>query len=237
MGPHPSLDKRFVLIKIDEKMNDRGYKLMPEPFKTFTSTAVPLPMDNIDTDQVIPARFLTGTSKAGLGEALFYDLRYDRNDEQIFDFPLNQTVYSDAQILVARHNFGCGSSREHAPWALRDYGFQAVLAVSFADIFKNNALKNGVLPIALPEAVIETLLTKLPTHSKRTITIDLQAQQVSFDEAFGLEPQFFEMDAFRKACILQGLDDIGYSLKRQDDITAFEKHHDEIFPSASQLAL
>lgn len=211
---------------------------MAEAFTLLTSTAVPLPLDNVDTDQVIPARFLTGTSKEGLGEALFYDLRYDRNDDQIFEFPLNQTVYSGSEILVARHNFGCGSSREHAPWALRDYGFRAVLAVSFADIFKNNALKNGVLPIALDESVIEAVLSVVPKKPKSKITVDLEQQQVCFDEAFGLEPQSFEIAPFRKQCLLQGLDDIGYSLQHADAITEFETQHDAVVrPAGSYITV
>lgn len=205
---------------------------MPKPFQTLTSTAVPLPLDNVDTDQVIPARFLTGTSKEGLGDALFYDLRYDRNDEQIFDFPLNQAVYSGGQVLVARHNFGCGSSREHAPWALRDYGFRAVLAVSFADIFKNNALKNGVLPIALDEAVIETVLNAVPKNPALSIKVDLAAQEVRFDSALNLPNQSFEIAPFRKECLIKGLDDIGYSLQQQETITSFEEQHDAVIRPA-----
>lgn len=183
------------------------------------STAIPLNRNNVDTDQIIPARFLKGTSKAGLGEKLFYDLRYDEQAQPRSEFPLNNTRYNGS-ILIAGHNFGCGSSREHAPWALRDYGIQVILAVSFADIFRNNALKNQLLPIPLPEPVIMTLLEEVPQNPGLTIAVDLPAQQV---EIPGQPPLRFEIDPYRKQCLLEGLDDIGYTLQHLSNIEAYER--------------
>jgi 3-isopropylmalate/(R)-2-methylmalate dehydratase small subunit len=186
-----------------------------------SSTAVPLNQNNVDTDQIIPARFLKGTTKAGLGEKLFYDWRYTNDGAPNPDFVLNNPRYKGT-ILVAAHNFGCGSSREHAPWALKDYGFQVVLAISFADIFRNNALKNQVLPIALPEPVIVKLLQDIEENPSLQITVDLPNQRVSIP---GQPDQSFDVDPYRKKCLLEGLDDIGYTLQYLPDIEAYEVAH------------
>ncbi len=193
--------------------------LTKEKFTVLTATAVPLRQENIDTDQVIPARFLKGTSKTGLGESLFYDLRFNNDGYPRADFTLNKSQYQGAKILLAGDNFGCGSSREHAPWALTDFGFKAIIAPSFADIFKNNSLKNQLLPVALPVSVVESLMQAVELNNHLEITVDLQNQQVT---APGLDPVMFEIDPFRKQCLLEGLDDIGYTLQHEDKITAYE---------------
>lgn len=193
-----------------------------EPFNTLTSTCVPLNLNNVDTDQIIPARFLKVTVKSGLGQSLFCDWRYNADGTPKPDFPLNMPQYAGARILVAAHNFGCGSSREHAPWALSNYGIKAILAVSFADIFKNNAMKNQLLPVALPEPVIMKLLTAVEADPTLEVTVDLEHQTVT---APGFDPQSFEIDPFRKECLLEGVDDIGYTLGHLDRIQQFENAH------------
>lgn len=185
---------------------------------TFSSTCVPFNRNNVDTDQIIPARFLKGIAKTGLGQNLFYDWRYLPDGSPQPDFALNDPRYAGA-ILVVGHNFGCGSSREHAPWALKDYGFRAILGVSFADIFRNNALKNQILPVALPEAAILKLLADIERDPTLTVTIDLPNQQVI---APNQPPQSFEVDAYRKQCLIEGLDDIGYMLSHLKDIETYE---------------
>lgn len=186
------------------------------------STCIPLNRNNVDTDQIIPARFLKGTTKAGLGEKLFADWRYDATGQAIPDFPLNNPTYQGS-ILVAAHNFGCGSSREHAPWALKDYGFQVIIAISFADIFCNNALKNQLLTIALPEPVVMNLLDAIEKDPNLTLTVDLPTQQVHIP---GLPPQAFSVDPYRKTCLVEGLDDIGYTLQHLDAIRSYEQRLD-----------
>jgi 3-isopropylmalate/(R)-2-methylmalate dehydratase small subunit len=188
---------------------------------TLSSTCVPLNLNNVDTDQIIPARFLKGTTKAGLGKSLFYDWRYLPAGQPNPEFPLNNPRYSGS-ILVAAHNFGCGSSREHAPWALKDYGFEVILAVSFADIFRNNALKNQILPIPLPEPVIMSLLDAIDADPALSVTVDLASQSVSIP----VQPtQHFDLDPYRKKCLMEGLDDIGYTLQHLDAIQAYEAAH------------
>lgn len=196
---------------------------MPETRKvtTITSTCVPLNRNNVDTDQIIPARFLKGTTKAGLGKQLFYDWRYDEAGNPRPEFTLNQSKYSGS-ILVAAHNFGCGSSREHAPWALKDYGFQAILAISFADIFRNNSLKNQLLPIPLDEAIILKLLADIEADPTIVVVIDLPNQVVKIP---GQPDQHFDVDPYRKKCLMEGLDDIGYTLSHQDAIKTYEAAH------------
>lgn len=194
---------------------------MTSKITTLQSTCVPLNQNNVDTDQIIPARFLKGTTKTGLGQKLFYDWRYLENGEPTPQFALNNPRFSGS-ILVAAHNFGCGSSREHAPWALKDYGFQAILAVSFADIFRNNSLKNQVLTIALPEPTIMTLLASIEQDPSLTVSIDLAHQTVQLP---GQAEHRFDIDPYRKQCLLEGLDDIGYTLSRQKAIEAFEAAH------------
>jgi 3-isopropylmalate/(R)-2-methylmalate dehydratase small subunit len=188
---------------------------------TMTSTCVPLNQNNVDTDQIIPARFLKGTTKTGLGKNLFFDWRYLPDGQPNPEFTLNNRRFQGA-ILVAAHNFGCGSSREHAPWALKDYGFLVILAVSFADIFRNNALKNQLLPIPLPEPVIMALFEAIEADPSLKITVDLASQTVSIP---GQAPQSFEVDPYRKKCLMEGLDDIGYTLQHQEAIQQYEAAH------------
>ena len=186
------------------------------------STCTPLNRNNVDTDQIIPARFLKGTTKVGLGKQLFADWRYEENGEPKADFPLNEARFAGGKILVAAHNFGCGSSREHAPWALKDFGFQAILGISFADIFRNNSLKNGLLTIPLPEEVITKLLADVEADPSIKVSIDLEKQEVQIP---GQSPQRFEIDPYRKTCLMEGLDDVGYTLAHAGDIEKFESSH------------
>ncbi|MCE3236181.1 MAG: leuD [Vampirovibrio sp.] len=186
-----------------------------------SSTCVPLNRNNVDTDQIIPARFLKGTTKAGLGEKLFYDWRYLEDGSPNPEFVLNNPRYSGS-VLVAAHNFGCGSSREHAPWALKDYGFQVILAISFADIFRNNSLKNQLLPIPLPEPVMLKLLDDIERDPSLTVTVDLPNQTVKIP---GQPEQHFDVDPYRKQCLLEGLDDVGYTLSHVADIERYEAAH------------
>lgn len=192
-----------------------------QKISTVQSTCVPLNLNNVDTDQIIPARFLKGTTKAGLGEKLFFDWRYLENGQPNPEFALNNPRFSGS-VLVAAHNFGCGSSREHAPWALKDYGFQVILAVSFADIFRNNSLKNQLLTIPLPEPVIMRLLEAIESNPALQVTIDLPSQTVRIP---GQPDQKFEIDPYRKQCLLEGLDDIGYSLSHLSEIERYEAAH------------
>jgi 3-isopropylmalate/(R)-2-methylmalate dehydratase small subunit len=181
---------------------------------------VPLNRHNVDTDQIIPARYLKGTGKEGLGQVLFYDWRFDADGAPKLDFVLNDPRYAHGRVLVAGHNFGCGSSREHAPWALKDYGFQAILAISFADIFNNNALKNQLLPVALPEPVILKLLAALEADAGLQVTIRLDEQRVYLPTE--AQPVPFDIDPFRKTCLMDNLDDIQYTLKHLTHVQAFE---------------
>jgi 3-isopropylmalate/(R)-2-methylmalate dehydratase small subunit len=180
-----------------------------------TSKTVVLRVDNVDTDQIIPARFLKTISKAGLGDQLFYDWRYDAAGAPKPDFILNTDAAKGAQILVAGDNFGCGSSREHAPWALTQFGFKAVVSTSFADIFKGNSLKNGLLPIVVP-ADIHAVLIKSPGA---IVKIDLASQTLTLADGTAVE---FPIDAFSKHCLLEGVDELGYILKQDDAISAYE---------------
>ncbi len=190
-------------------------------FTTVTSTAIPLDRSNVDTDQIIPARFLKGTTKVGLGEKLFFDWRYLNDGTPNPEFVLNAGKFTGS-ILVAANNFGCGSSREHAPWALKDYGFRAIIAISFADIFCNNALKNQLLTVALPEALVTRLLSRIQTEPALSVTIDLLTQTVTIP---GEPTASFDVDPYRKECLLNGLDDIGYTLQSLDTIKTFEAAH------------
>lgn len=186
-------------------------------FTPFESRLVPMPMNNIDTDQIIPARFLKTTSKEGLDKQLFCDWRYDAQGNPKPDFILNTPRGQNAQILLAGDNFGCGSSREHAPWALTQFGFRAVISTSFADIFKGNALKNSLLPIVVPHAVHEKLFT-LPEDAK--IKVDLASQTVTLPDGERVE---FPVDSFARTCLLEGIDELGWILKQEPAIAAFEK--------------
>lgn len=189
------------------------------PLTHISGACLPLGLDNVDTDQVIPARFLKGTSRQGLGQHLFNDLRYEADGAPNLNFVLNDPQYAHAKVLVAGQNFGCGSSREHAPWALKDYGFEAVLAVGFADIFKNNALKNGLLPIALPETVVLGWLAAVKATPSLRASIDLAAQTVVLE---GQGTYSFEISPFYKRCLLGGVDEIGYTLTHLPAIEAYE---------------
>jgi 3-isopropylmalate/(R)-2-methylmalate dehydratase small subunit len=181
----------------------------------FTTRAVPLPNENVDTDQIIPARYLKTTSKEGLGKALFADWRYDAQGNPRPDFILNRADMAGARILLAGDNFGCGSSREHAPWALADYGFKAIVSTSFADIFRNNALKNGLLPIMVSKETHARLF-----HQTGEITIDLESQTLTLEDGASIH---FPIDPFSKKCLLEGIDELGYLLKLEPQITLFEK--------------
>ncbi len=191
-----------------------------KPFAKHTGLVAPLDRVNVDTDQIVPKQFLKVLTREGLGRALFYDWRYLDGEKPDPGFVLNQPRYHRASILLARANFGCGSSREHAPWALADYGFRALIAPSFADIFQNNCFKNGILPVTLAENVVEELFQRAQGIERYRVTVDLANQTIS-DRA-GLKVPF-EIDPFRRHCLLKGLDDIGLTLQHEDDIAAYEK--------------
>lgn len=185
------------------------------------STAVPLMMDHIDTDQIIPAEFLRKIDKTGFGEHLFHNWRKTENQELNPDFPLNKPVFKEAKILVTGENFGCGSSREHAVWALVDYGFKAVIASGFADIFKGNACNNGLLPIELPESKVVLLAKAISVTPSLQVSVDLVSQEVRCEEI--LFSHLFEIDAFKKECLLSGKDETDYLIGLRNQIAAFEK--------------
>ena len=190
-----------------------------DKFSLLTATAAPLNVANVDTDKIIPARFLKTIKRTGLGKSLFADMRYNADGSEKSDFVLNQPKYRHAEILVAGDNFGCGSSREHAPWALLDFGIRCVIAPSFADIFFNNCFKNGILPIALPEDVVAALMEDAALGTNARLTVDLEAQVVVRPDGSKIP---FEVDAFRKHCLLNGLDDIGLTLEHTAAIDAYE---------------
>lgn len=196
---------------------------MKEKFETFTSTCIPLPMENIDTDQIIPARFLKATSRQGFGGNLFRDWRYDKNGEPIPTFVLNDPTYSGS-VLVAGKNFGSGSSREHAAWAVAGYGFKVVVSSFFADIFKNNALNNCVLPVVVSEKFLASLFKSINESPKTTVTINLEQQTIT-NNATG-EHESFDINGYKKSCLLNGFDDIDFLLSKKDDIVAWENRHD-----------
>ncbi|MBE8713750.1 3-isopropylmalate dehydratase small subunit [Sphingobacterium hungaricum] len=189
-------------------------------FETITSRVVPLPIENIDTDQIIPARFLKATTREGFGNNLFRDWRYDSNNEPKADFVMNNPTYS-GKILVAGKNFGCGSSREHAAWAIEDYGFDVVISSFFADIFKGNALNNGVLPIQVSDEFLEKVFETTFSNPNSEITVDLEAQTVTIKDSGDVES--FEINPYKKSCLINGYDDIDFILSHVEDITYFEK--------------
>jgi 3-isopropylmalate/(R)-2-methylmalate dehydratase small subunit len=193
-----------------------------KPFTNFRSRLVPLPINNIDTDQIIPARFLKTTSKEGLDRQLFCDWRYDAAGNPKPDFILNQPRAAGAQVLLAGDNFGCGSSREHAPWALTQFGFRAIVSTSFADIFKGNALKNSLLPIAVPADAQAELFATVAANPDATVEIDLAAQTLTTPAGRAVP---FSIDAFSKHCLLEGVDELGYILKQEGAIGAYEASH------------
>lgn len=198
---------------------------MDKKFTILKSTAVPMPMENIDTDQIIPARFLKSTTREGFGENLFRDWRFDKNGAPIADFVLNDPKYK-GKILVAGKNFGCGSSREHAAWAIADYGFKAVVSSFFADIHKNNELNNFVLPVVVSERFLNSLFKSIGEDPATEITIDLPNQTIT-NEATG-EKESFEINPFKKECLIEGLDDIEYLLKNKEAIIEFEKQRETL---------
>jgi len=191
-----------------------------DKFIKIDASAVPVPYENIDTDQIIPARFLKATTRDGFGENLFRDWRYDKNDQPKADFELNDPKYS-GPILVGGKNFGSGSSREHAAWAIHDYGFKVVVSSFFADIFKNNALNNGLLPVQISEPFLAKIFEAIEKDPKTTFTVDLEKQEITIN-ATG-EKEGFDINPYKKECLLNGYDDIDYLLNMQEKIEAFEK--------------
>ena len=190
-----------------------------ENFTTLTGIAAYLPMINVDTDMIIPKQYLKTIKRTGLGRGLFAELRYDEKGAPLPDFVLHKAPYTKAKILITGENFGCGSSREHAPWALLDFGFRCIIAPSFADIFYNNCFKNGILPIALPQEEIDKLIDDASRGANATITVDLAAQGIRGPDGGVIK---FDIDPFRKRCLMEGLDDIGLTLEKGDAIGAFE---------------
>lgn len=190
-----------------------------EKFTTLTSRAIPLAIENVDTDQIIPARFLKATDKQGFGDNVFRDWRFHKNGDINQDFSLNNPKYSGS-ILVAGDNFGCGSSREHAAWALVGYGFKVIVSSFFADIFKGNALNNGLLPVQVSEDFLKVLLETIESNPKTQIVVDLEAQTISVSGSDISES--FEIDAYKKTCMINGYDDIDYLLSKKEQIEAFE---------------
>lgn len=191
-----------------------------EKFDKLTGIAAPLDIINVDTDMIIPKQFLKTIQRSGLGKNLFDEMRYTPEGEEIADFVLNQAAYRDAQILVAGDNFGCGSSREHAPWALLDFGIRCVIAPSFADIFYNNCFKNGILPIVLPQAEVDKLMDDAKRGANAAVSVDLENQTINGPDGGTI---CFEVDAFKKHCLMEGLDDIGLTLQKVQAINAYEE--------------
>ena len=193
-----------------------------DKFTTLTGVAAPLPLRNIDTDMIIPKQFMKTIKRTGLGKSLFYEMRYDEAGKEVADFVLNQPAYRKATILVTGENFGCGSSREHAPWSLLDFGIRCIIAPSFADIFYGNCFKNGILPIKLPQADVDKLMDDAERGANAVISIDLEKQEIKGPDGGTVK---FDVDEFRKQCLLNGWDDIGLTLRAEDKISAYEKDH------------
>ncbi|HKA46597.1 MAG TPA: 3-isopropylmalate dehydratase small subunit [Methyloceanibacter sp.] len=193
-----------------------------EKFTTLTGIAAHLPMINVDTDMIIPKQFLKTIKRTGLGQGLFAELRYDEDGNPHPHFVLHKAPYTEANILITGENFGCGSSREHAPWALLDFGFRCIIAPSFADIFYNNCFKNGILPIRLPQSEIDKLVDDASRGANATITVDLPNQEIRGPDGGVIH---FDIDPFLKRCLMEGLDDIGLTLEKAHHIEAFETEH------------
>ncbi|MGB0799155.1 MAG: 3-isopropylmalate dehydratase small subunit, partial [Planktomarina sp.] len=191
-----------------------------DKFETMTAIAAPMPLINIDTDMIIPKQFLKTIKRSGLGVSAFHEMRYDMDGNENPDFVLNQDAYRDANILIAGDNFGCGSSREHAPWALLDFGIRCVVSTSFADIFFNNCFKNGLLPIVLDKAIINGLFQEVEANEGYQLEVDLEQQTINKPDGSTIP---FSVDEFRKNCLLNGLDDIGLTLEEADKIRSFEQ--------------
>ncbi len=190
-----------------------------DKFTTLTGIAAPLPLINVDTDMIIPKQFLKTIQRSGLGKNPFDEMRYATDGAEIPDFVLNKPAYRNAQILVGGDNFGCGSSREHAPWALLDFGIRCVIAPAFADIFYNNCFKNGILPIVLPQEIVDQLMDDAQNGANATLTVDLENQIITRPDG---QTVAFDVDAFRKHCLLNGLDDIGLTMEKASAIESFE---------------
>ncbi|NJS38142.1 MAG: 3-isopropylmalate dehydratase small subunit [Rhodobacteraceae bacterium] len=189
------------------------------PFTTLTGIAAPMPLVNIDTDMIIPKQFLKTIERSGLGKNLFDEMRYTLDGAEIPDFVLNQSAYRKSQIIIAGDNFGCGSSREHAPWALLDFGIRCVISTSFADIFFNNCFKNGILPVVLPQEAVDHLMDDARKGENARVTVDLESQNVTASDGRSFR---FDVDAFKKHCLLNGLDDIGLTMEKASAIDAYE---------------
>jgi 3-isopropylmalate/(R)-2-methylmalate dehydratase small subunit len=198
-----------------------------QSFTTLTGVAAPFALINVDTDRIIPKQFLKTIKRTGLGKALFYELRYDEKGQERPDFVLNKPAYRKAQILVAGDNFGCGSSREHAPWALLDFGIRCVISTSFADIFYNNCFKNGILPVVVSPDDLKKLMDDAERGANATLTVDLGAQEIRGPDGGMIR---FDIDPFRKHCLMNGLDDIGLTLEKQPQIDEFERSQAERRP-------
>lgn len=193
-----------------------------EPIKAFTGKAVALPINDTDTDQIIPARYLKTTDKEGLGKALFSDWRYEADGSPKADFVLNQPEHQGASVLIGGHNFGCGSSREHAPWALMGAGFKAVVSTYFADIFRNNALKNGLLPIMVDEQTHQQLISLAQEDPNTEVHVDLETQTLTLPDGRGVQ---FPIDSFSRFCLLNGVDQLGFLMSLEDEVAAYEESH------------
>ncbi|MBX9864219.1 MAG: 3-isopropylmalate dehydratase small subunit [Hyphomicrobium sp.] len=190
-----------------------------QKFNQLTGVAAPFPLRNVDTDMIIPKQFLKTIKRTGLGKALFFEMRYDQAGNELADFVLNKPAYRNAEILIAGENFGCGSSREHAPWALLDFGFRCVIAPDFADIFYNNCFQNGILAIKLPQEQVDKLMDDASRGANATVTVDLETQEIRGPDGGVIR---FEIDPFRKHCLLNGLDNIGLTLEKEKAIKDFE---------------
>jgi 3-isopropylmalate/(R)-2-methylmalate dehydratase small subunit len=190
-----------------------------DKFTKITGVAAPMPLVNIDTDMIIPKQFLKTIKRSGLGANLFDEMRFNQDGTEIESFVLNQPAYRKAEVIIAGDNFGCGSSREHAPWALLDFGIRSVIATSFADIFYNNCFKNGILPIVMPQDVVDTLMEDARRGENARITVDLENQTVTTSDGKSFP---FEVDAFKKHCLMNGLDDIGLTMEKAPNIDAYE---------------
>jgi 3-isopropylmalate/(R)-2-methylmalate dehydratase small subunit len=198
-----------------------------QSFTTLTGVAAPFPLINVDTDMIIPKQFLKTIKRTGLGKALFHELRHDEKGQERPEFVLNKPAYRNAQILVAGDNFGCGSSREHAPWALLDFGIRCVISTSFADIFYNNCFKNGILPVVVSPENLKKLMDDAERGANATVTVDLAAQEIRGPDGGMIR---FDIDPFRKHCLMNGLDDIGLTMEKQSDIDTFERSQAERRP-------
>ena len=198
-----------------------------DKFTKVTGVAAPMPLINIDTDMIIPKLFLKTIKRSGLGKNLFDEMRFNEDGSEIPDFVLNQPAYRNSKIIVAGDNFGCGSSREHAPWALLDFGIRVVISTSFADIFFNNCFKNGILPIILPQEDVDKLMDDASRGANAVVTVDLESQVITGPDGGKVE---FKVDAFKKHCLLNGLDDIGLTMQKSDAIDAFEKQYGAATP-------